>query len=33
MAFGPNIPPIQAHICVKGGEAAIAFYKEAFGAP
>jgi PhnB protein len=32
MAFGPNIPPIQAHICVKGGEAAIAFYKEAFGA-
>ena len=32
MAFGPNPPPIQAHICVKDGLAAIAFYKEAFGA-
>ncbi len=32
MAFGPNPPPIQAHICVKGGEAAIAFYEKAFGA-
>jgi PhnB protein len=32
MAFGPNPPPIQAHICVKGGLEAIAFYKEAFGA-
>jgi PhnB protein len=32
MAFGPNPPPIQAHICVKGGEAAIAFYEQAFGA-
>ena len=32
MAFGPNPPPIQAHICVKDGLAAIAFYKKAFGA-
>jgi PhnB protein len=32
MAFGPNPPPIQAHICVRGGEAAIAFYEKAFGA-
>ncbi|HEV2511846.1 VOC family protein [Bosea sp. (in: a-proteobacteria)] len=32
MAFGPNPPPIQAHLCVKGGEAAIAFYEKAFGA-
>ncbi|AZO80773.1 MULTISPECIES: VOC family protein [unclassified Bosea (in: a-proteobacteria)] len=32
MAFGPNPPPIQAHICVKGGDAAIAFYENAFGA-
>ena len=32
MAFGPNPPPIQAHICVKGGNAAIAFYEKAFGA-
>jgi PhnB protein len=32
MAFGPDPPPIQAHICVKGGEAAIAFYETAFGA-
>lgn len=32
MAFGPNVPPIQAHLCVKGGRDAIAFYKEAFGA-
>ena len=23
MAFGPNPPPIQAHICVKGGLDAI----------
>jgi PhnB protein len=30
MAFGPNPPRIQAHICVKGGEAAIAFYEQAF---
>ncbi len=32
MAFGPNPPPIQAHLCVKGGEAAIVFYEKAFGA-
>jgi len=32
VAFGPNPPPIQAHICVKGGNAAIAFYEKAFGA-
>jgi PhnB protein len=32
LAFAPNIPPIQAHICVKGGNAAIDFYVEAFGA-
>jgi PhnB protein len=32
MAFGPNPPPIQAHICVKDGLAAIAFYEKAFSA-
>ena len=32
MAFGPNPPPIQVHLCVKGGDAAIAFYEQAFGA-
>jgi PhnB protein len=32
MAFGPNPPPIQAHICVRGGAAAIDFYERAFGA-
>ena len=32
MAFGPNPPLIQAHICVKGGIDAIAFYEKAFGA-
>lgn len=32
MAFGPNPPPIQAHICVRGGIDAIAFYEKAFGA-
>jgi PhnB protein len=32
MAFGPEPPPIQAHICVKGGLEAIDFYKKAFGA-
>jgi PhnB protein len=32
MAFGPNPPPIQAHICVRDGSAAIAFYEKAFGA-
>lgn len=31
MAFGPNPPPIQVHLCVKGGDAAIAFYEKAFG--
>lgn len=31
MAFGPNPPAIQAHICVKGGLEAIAFYEKAFG--
>jgi PhnB protein len=32
VAFGPNPPPIQAHLCVKGGGAAIAFYEKAFDA-
>jgi PhnB protein len=32
MAFGPNPPPIQAHICVKSGLDAIEFYKKAFDA-
>ncbi len=32
MAFGPNPPPIQAHLCVKGGLEAIAFYEQAFAA-
>ena len=32
MAFGPNVPPIQAHFCVKGGNEALAFYEKAFGA-
>ena len=32
MAVGPNPPRIQAHICVKGGIDAIAFYEKAFGA-
>ncbi|MBA2126083.1 VOC family protein [Hyphomicrobium methylovorum] len=32
MAFGPNPPPIQAHICVRDGVAALAFYEKAFGA-
>ena len=31
MAFGPNPPPIQVHLCVKGGDDAIAFYEKAFG--
>jgi PhnB protein len=31
MAFGPDIPAIQAHICVRGGVEAIAFYESAFG--
>jgi PhnB protein len=32
VAFGPNPPPIQAHIGVNGGVDAIEFYKKAFGA-
>jgi PhnB protein len=32
MAFGHNPPRIQAHICVSGGDAAVAFYERAFGA-
>jgi PhnB protein len=32
MAFGPNPPVIQAHICVKDGLKAIAFYEKAFAA-
>jgi len=30
MAFGPNPPAIQAHLCVKGATEAIAFYERAF---
>lgn len=32
MAHLPNVPPIQAHLCVKGGREAIAFYERALGA-
>ena len=32
MAFEPDIPPIQVHLCVKDGKAAIAWYERAFGA-
>jgi PhnB protein len=32
MAFGTDVPPIQAHICVKGGLEAIGFYEKALGA-
>jgi len=32
MALQPNVPPLQPHLCVKGGKAAIAFYETAFGA-
>lgn len=32
MACVPNVPPIQAHLCVKGGKEAIAFYERALGA-
>ena len=32
MAFVPNVPPIQAHLCVKGGADALVFYENAFGA-
>ena len=31
MAHGPNVPPIQAHLCVKGGREAISFYERALG--
>jgi PhnB protein len=31
MAIGPNPPPIQVHLCVRGGTAALAFYENAFG--
>ncbi|PSJ58684.1 VOC family protein [Kumtagia ephedrae] len=32
MAFEPDIPPIQVHLCVKRGQEAIAWYEKAFGA-
>lgn len=32
MAFEPDIPPIQVHLCVRGGKTAIAWYERAFGA-
>jgi PhnB protein len=32
MADAPNFPPVEPHICVKGGVEAIAFYERAFGA-
>ena len=32
MAFGPQLPAVQAHICVKGGAEAIKFYEAALGA-
>ena len=32
MAFAPKPPPIQAHICVKGGLEATDFYTKALGA-
>ena len=32
MAFEPSIPPIQVHLCVRGGKQAIAWYERAFGA-
>jgi PhnB protein len=32
MVFAPDIPPIQVHLCVKGGNEAISFYERAFGA-
>lgn len=32
MAFAPNVPPLQPHLCVRGADAAIAFYERAFGA-
>jgi len=32
MAFEPDIPPIQVHLCVRNGLEAIAWYEKAFGA-
>ncbi len=32
MAYEPEIPPIQVHLCVKGAKGAIAFYEKAFDA-
>jgi PhnB protein len=32
MAFGPPLPAVQAHICVRGGAEAIKFYEAALGA-
>ncbi|MBX3568853.1 MAG: VOC family protein [Rhizobiaceae bacterium] len=32
MAFEPDIPKIQVHLCVRDGKAAIAWYERAFGA-
>ena len=32
MASGPEVPPIQPHICVRGAADAIVFYEAAFGA-
>ncbi len=32
MAFEPDIPAIQVHLCVKDGKQAIAFYEKAFDA-
>lgn len=32
MTDAPGPPPIQVHLCVKGGDEAIAFYERAFGA-
>jgi PhnB protein len=32
MAFEPDIPPIQVHLCVKRSLEAIAWYERAFGA-
>lgn len=32
MAFGTDVPPVQVHLCVEGGDRAITFYERAFGA-
>ena len=32
MAFGRNPPPVQVHLYVRNGNAALAFYEKAFGA-